>query len=74
MIKILNSENVTKEEILCRVQAPDNVAPAVDAVLANVKENGDKAIIEYAKLFDKADIDCVEVSQEEMDIIAQHQK
>ena len=66
MIKILNSENVTKEEILCRVQAPENVAPAVDAVIANVKENGDKAIIEYAKLFDKADIDCVEVSQEEI--------
>lgn len=67
MIRIIKSDNVTKEEILCRVETPVNVGPAVDEVLENVRVNGDKAIIEYAKKFDKADIDAVLVSQEEID-------
>lgn len=67
MIRIIKSDNVTKEEILCRVETPVNVGPAVDEVLENVRINGDKAIIEYAKKFDKADIDAVLVSQEEID-------
>lgn len=66
MIRILNSKNITKEEILCRVETPANVDGAVDEVLANVKENGDKALLEYTKKFDKADIDKVEVSDAEM--------
>lgn len=67
MIKILNSENITKEEILCRVETPENVGPAVDEVLANVKSRGDEALLEYTKKFDKADIDAVEVSKDEID-------
>ncbi len=66
MIRILNSKNITKEEILCRVETPANVDGAVDEVLANVRENGDKALLEYTKKFDKADIDKVEVSDAEM--------
>ena len=49
MIRILNSKNITKKEILCRVETPANVDGAVDEVLANVRENGDKALLEYTK-------------------------
>ncbi len=66
MIKIFNSENITKEDILCRVQTPENVGPAVDEVLANVKARGDEALLEYTKKFDKADISSVLVSEEEI--------
>ncbi len=66
MIRILNSKNITKEEILCRVETPANVDGAVDEVIANVRENGDKALLEYTKKFDKADIDKVEVSDAEI--------
>ena len=34
----------------------DNFADSVNAILANVKENGDKALFQYTKDFDKADI------------------
>lgn len=32
----------------------DNFADSVNAILANVKENGDKALFQYTKDFDKA--------------------
>ncbi len=66
MIKILNSANITKEEILCRVETPANVDGAVEEVLANVKANGDKALLQYTKKFDGADLECIEVGDAEM--------
>ncbi len=66
MIKILNSANITKEEILCRVETPANVDGAVEEVLANVKANGDKALLQYTKKFDGADLECIEVTDAEM--------
>ncbi len=66
MIKILNSANITKEEILCRVETPANVDGAVEEVLANVKVNGDSALLEYTKKFDGAELECIEVGDAEM--------
>lgn len=42
---------------------------AVDEILENVKENGDKAVLEYTKKFDKADLEAKDllVSREEID-------
>ena len=66
MIKILNSANITKEEILCRVETPANVDGAVEEVLANVKANGDRALLEYTKKFDGAELESIEVTDAEM--------
>ncbi len=46
-----------------------NVQQQVDEILLNVRKNGDKAIFEYTKLFDKVEIDSekIKVSQEEID-------
>lgn len=45
----------------------DNFADSVNAILANVKENGDKALFQYTKDFDKADINAsnIKVTEEE---------
>ena len=46
----------------------DNYADSVNAILANVKENGDKALFQYTKDFDKADINAsnIKVTEEEI--------
>ena len=46
----------------------DNFADSVNAILANVKENGDKALVQYTKDFDKADINAsnIKVTEEEI--------
>ncbi len=67
MIKILNSLNYTKNELLSRV-VPES--PEVDSIVCNiidnVVKNGDKALFEYAKQFDKAELSVLEVSDEEI--------
>ena len=45
----------------------DEIREAVAAIIADVRVRGDKALIEYAKKFDKADLDTVEVSRREID-------
>ena len=46
----------------------DNFADSVNAILANVKENDDKALFQYTKDFDKADINAsnIKVTEEEI--------
>lgn len=46
----------------------DNFADSVNAILTNVKENGDKALFQYTKDFDKADINAsnIKVTEEEI--------
>lgn len=46
----------------------DNFADSVNAILANVKENGDKALFQYTKDFDRADINAsnIKVTEEEI--------
>lgn len=46
----------------------DNFADSANAILANVKENGDKALFQYTKDFDKADINAsnIKVTEEEI--------
>jgi len=68
MIKVLNSLNCTKSELLSRA-TPES--PEVDSVVLgiinDVITNGDKALFEYAKRFDKACLSVLEVSREEID-------
>ena len=67
MIKIYNYGEVPNEEIFDRSQSGANVEKTVEEIIQNVRENGDKAIYEYALKFDRAKLDSLEVTQEEID-------
>ena len=49
------------------IQTGNEIEAAVDAIIQNVREKGDKALIEYAEKFDKVKIDAVTVSDEEIE-------
>ena len=66
MIKILNSENVTSEEIFSRVVPTVNVEDIVADIIKNVRERGDAALYEYCEKFDGARLSSLEVSDEEI--------
>ena len=67
MIKIYNYGEVSNEEIFARENIASNVEGIVTEIIADVRKNGDAALREYALKFDKAQLDSLEVSQEEID-------
>ncbi|MBQ7122561.1 MAG: histidinol dehydrogenase [Clostridia bacterium] len=68
MIKIINIENAEKSDILTRdIKLESGVENIVSDIIANVKENGDKALKEYALKFDKAEIENLRVTSEEIE-------
>ena len=64
MIKILTSYD--EKEILERSTATVDVSPIVRDIIDNVRNNGDKALLEYSKKFDKVEPESFEISPEEM--------
>ena len=68
MIRILDWENIKPEEILNRdIRAEEDVSAAVDAVIADVRQNGDKALVRYTERFDGVKLTALEVTAEEME-------
>lgn len=67
MIKILNYGEVSNDEIFARVVPSFNVTDIVADIIDNVRKNGDKALFEYGEKFDKAKLDTLLVSKEEID-------
>ena len=67
MIKIYNYGEVSNAEIFARGNIATNVEGIVSEIIANVINCGDEAILEYAKKFDKADLNSLEVTTEEID-------
>ena len=67
MIKIYNYGEVSNSEIFARDNIASNVEGIVSEIIADVRANGDKALLAYAKKFDKADLTSLEVSAEEID-------
>ena len=67
MIKIMKYGQVPNSEIFARVSPTVNVEAIVADIIANVRAKGDKAVLEYNKKFDKADLTTLLVSQEEID-------
>lgn len=67
MIKIYNYGEVSNAEIFTRGNIATNVEGIVSEIIANVINRGDEAILEYAKKFDKADLNSLEVTTEEID-------
>ena len=66
MIKIMKYGQVPNSEIFSRVVPMAKVEDVVSAILADVRKNGDQAVLSYTRKFDGAELDALEVSQEEI--------
>ena len=66
MIKIYDTDKISVGEIVKREKNSSGVEEIVSAVIDNVAKNGDTALREYTKKFDKADLDSLEVSEREI--------
>ena len=67
MIKIMKYGEVPSSEIFARGTAETDVSDIVADILAEVRQKGDAALLAYAKQFDKADLQALEVSEAEID-------
>lgn len=67
MIKILKYGEVPNQEIFAREEEAADVEQVVSQIIENVKEKGDKALFEYCKKFDKAELDSLLVTKEEIE-------
>lgn len=61
MIKILDAGQIPLSEILARTEDERDVAGIVSGIIADVRENGDEALFRYARQFDKAEPEALEV-------------
>lgn len=68
MIKILNYNDAKKEDILTRdIKLESGVEATVAQIIANVRENGDKALLEYTEKFDGVRLPALRVTREEIE-------
>ena len=66
MIKIMKYGQVPSSEIFARVAPTVDVAGIVADILYDVRKNGDKAVLAYCAKFDKAELNTLEVSKQEI--------
>lgn len=67
MIKIIDFADVNKDDIFIRKEDKLDIAGTVRAIVADVEENGDEALKRYAAKFDGAELESLEVSEEEIE-------
>lgn len=67
MIKIMKIGEVPAEEIFARVTPAMDVSSIVTDIIADVRDNGDEALLRYCEKFDKVVLDSLEVTQEEIE-------
>lgn len=61
MIQILDAGKTSLSEILSRTENTRDISGSVADIIADVRQNGDAALFRYAKEFDHADLDALEV-------------
>ncbi|MBP3542221.1 MAG: histidinol dehydrogenase [Clostridia bacterium] len=66
MIKIMNYGEVPNSEIFARDNIAANVEGVVAEIIAEVIKSGDDALRSYARKFDKAELDNLEVTEQEI--------
>ena len=66
MIKIIKDKLDNREEIFSAVNEKPNVSEIVSDIIKNVKTNGDEALKFYTEKFDKATLNDLKVSKEEI--------
>ena len=67
MIKTYKYGEVSEDEIFARVEPKVDVTGIVSDIIANVRANGDRAVLEYCEKFDRAKLESLEVTEEEID-------
>lgn len=67
MINIYKYGEVDNSQLFMRNSIPENVQDIVSEIIANVINSGDKALFEYSEKFDKAKLESLEVSEQEID-------
>ena len=67
MIKIMKYGQISADEIFARNESELDVSDIVADIIADVRKNGDAALLAYAKKFDKADLTSLEVSEAEIE-------
>ncbi len=67
MIKIYKYGEVAPEEIFARPESTVNVEAVVADIIADVRQNGDRALKAYCEKFDGAKLEDLEVSAEEIE-------
>ena len=67
MIRIVDAGQLPLSEVLARTEDTRDVSGTVAGIIADVRENGDAALLRYEKLFDQAALDALEVPQEQLD-------
>ena len=71
MIKIMKYGEVAPDEIFARVEPVVDVEAIVTDIIKNVRQRGDEALFEYCEKFDKAKLDTLLVTPEEIQEAAQ---
>ena len=67
MIRILRYGEVAKEDIFARAVPETDVAGVVSDVIANVRANGDAALLDYTERFDRVRLERLDVCEAEFD-------
>ena len=67
MIKIMKYGAISPGEIFARNESELDVSDIVTDIIADVRKNGDAALMAYAKKFDKAELTSLEVTDAEID-------
>ena len=66
MIKIMKYGEISNDEIFARAVPTANVSDIVADIIADVRKNGDAAVLAYNRKFDGCDLTALEVSEEEI--------
>ncbi len=66
MIRIMDYSDTSNDEIFSRGMTATGFEETVAEIIADVKENGDKALFKYCEKFDNTVTDCLEVSEDEV--------
>ena len=66
-MQILDFAQIDPSQLLMRGQLSADVGETVRAIIADVAARGDAALLEYAKRFDGAELESLEVSAQELD-------
>ena len=66
-MKIQNLNEIDQSTLFLRRLEDSGVEDIVRGIIADVAENGDRALIAYARKFDRAELDSLEVTQAELD-------
>ena len=67
MIRTVYRKDISDSEIFDRIGGAPDVSATVSEIIADVQARGDAALREYALKFDRAELDSLEVSKEEID-------